>query len=70
MNGQDTSVTKDFVDRAIQAERRVTDKQFESRDTALALLAAGVNNQRGVHLAIGLAIFSMLLPIILRFFTK
>ena len=36
----DESVTKDFVDRAIAAERRLTDEMFKQRDKAIELLAS------------------------------
>jgi hypothetical protein len=63
----DTPVSKDFVDRAVAAERAVTDKQFEARDKAIDLLAAGVNNQKAVYVAIGIAVLSFLLSAVLGF---
>jgi hypothetical protein len=54
-------VSKDFVDRAIKAERAVTDKQFEARDKAIGLLADNVSSQKAVHIAIGIALLSFLL---------
>jgi len=63
----DDPVLKDFVDRAILAERRVTDKQFESRDLALKVLADGASNQKSVHLAIGIAVLSVILSPIVSF---
>lgn len=67
MSDSPTSVDKDFVDRAIAAERAVTDKQFEARDKAIDLLAVNVNNQKASHLAIGIAVLSFLLSAVLAF---
>jgi len=35
-------VTKEFVDRVIAAERRLTDEMFKQRDKAIELLASKV----------------------------
>jgi hypothetical protein len=66
----DEPVTKDFVDRAIQAERLLTDEKFRSRDNAIKLLADGVSGQKAVYLAIGIAVLSFLLTLALKFFVK
>jgi hypothetical protein len=66
----DEPVSKDFVDRAIQAERLLTDEKFRSRDNAIKLLADGVSGQKAVYLAIGIAVLSFLLTLALKFFVK
>jgi hypothetical protein len=63
-------VTKDFVDRAIQSERLLTDEKFRPRDNAIKLLADGVSGQKTTHLAIGISILTFLLTLALKFLVK
>jgi hypothetical protein len=63
-------VTKDFVDRAIRAERELTDQKFKSRDEAIRLLADGVKGQKAIYVAIGLALLSFMLSLVLKFLVK
>ena len=66
----DDPVDKDFVDRAIAAERRWITSEFKSRDDALKLLADGVRGQKAVYLAIGLAVLAILGELVLKFVVK
>jgi hypothetical protein len=63
-------IDKDFVDRAIQSERLLTDEKFRSRDNAIKLLADGVSGQKTTHLAIGISILTFLLTLALKFLVK
>lgn len=63
-------VSKDFVDRAIAAERTLTDEKFKSRDNAIKLLADGVSGQRAIYVAIGLSVLSAVLALVLKFLVK
>ena len=63
----DDQVTKDFVDRAIESERELTDEKFRSRDNAIKLLADNVKGQKGVYLAIGLVFIGGLLNLVWNF---
>jgi len=63
-------VDKDFVDRAIAAERTLTDEKFKSRDNAIKLLADGVSGQRAIYVAIGLSVLSAVLALVLKFLVK
>jgi hypothetical protein len=54
----DEAITKDFVDRAIAAERQLTDEKFKSRDKAIELLASKAPTYIALAaLALGLAGF-------------
>jgi hypothetical protein len=73
--------SKEFVDRAVKAEHDLTveklagaekleDQKFKSRDEAIKLLADGVKNQKAVYLAVGLALLSVVLNLVLKFLVK
>jgi hypothetical protein len=66
----DEPVTKDFVDRAIAAERELTEEKFRSRDNAIKLLADGVKGQKAIYVAIGLGVLSFMLSLVLKFLVK
>lgn len=56
-------VTKDFVDRAIAAERRLTDEMFKQRDKAIELLASKAPMYLAIAsmiLTIGVAVWAAL----------
>jgi hypothetical protein len=66
----DDFATKDLVDRALTAERALTDEKFRSRDHALTLLAEGLKSQKAVYVAIGLSLLGIVMPFILKFVVK
>jgi hypothetical protein len=55
----DESATKDFVDRAVAAERSLTDEKFKSRDLAIELLRTEKKDTSTTYIAIVAALLSL-----------
>jgi hypothetical protein len=58
------AVSKDFVDRAINAATQLTDEKFKSRDVAITLLRTEKKDSTTIYIAIAgviLAAFSTIL---------